>query len=540
MKYRLLVVDDEGIIRRGIRARLEYLNIEFEEVREASTSREALEILGEWRCDIVITDIRMPDMDGLAFIEKAQALWPRMKFVIISGYTEFEYAERAIGLGVNAYLVKPLSNNMLKDVMTKLFTMLQEEENIRRAVQLQGQLENERLESLLEMEINCLLTENKHFKIGAEVYPTLFQWHPQMCQQENHYLVAVICIDADSFEENKYRREELELLRFSIKNVFNELICRCEKLIVNNLSKREQLFALFGGTDAKRLHREIEKCFIEMKSFFEAKMGVNISIGVSNVAKSLDDLNCRQAQEALEQRVLYGRSNLYFYEDISSIQEFQFPVSELTILRQYLERKDIGNIEIIIGEIFSEERIVKYRTPYIRIMWMHILNLLIHITANSTHSGNVVRKIVDCFSIIEGEYKIDALKKQYISLVTESIGVKDAEDNNAKNKIKMAVHYIEKHYYEDVSVNQLAEKFDMSPNYFSTLFKKEVGQSAVNYITDQRIAKAKEFLKKSNKSVVEIAEMIGYEDCNYFFRVFKKNVGLTPQQYRAIEIENKK
>lgn len=533
MKYRLLIVDDEKIIRSGIRARLEYLKIEFEEVREASASREALEILEEWKCDIVITDIRMPDMDGLDFIEMARERWPHIKFVIVSGYTEFEYAERAIGLGVSAYLVKPLSNPSLKDVMTKLFAALQEEENVRRAARFQVKLESERIESLLEMEINCLLTENGHFEIGPEIYPTLFDRHSKMCRRENHYFVAVVSIDADSFEENKYKKEELELLRFSIKNVFNELNCWCEKLIVSNLSKREQLYALFGGTDVRRMRREIEKCFIELKSFFELKMGVNISVGVSNNANSLNDLNCREAQEALDQRIVYGRSNLYFYEDISSIREFQFPMSELTILRQNLERKDIGNVEIIIGEIFSEDRIEKYRTPYIRIMWMHMLNLLIHITSNNAQSGDVVRKIVDCFSIVEGEYKLEALKRQYISLVNECIGDKDTEENNAKNKIKMAVHYIEKHYNENISVNQLAEKFEMSPNYFSTMFKKEIGQSTVNYVTDQRISKAKEFLRKSDKSVVEIAQMIGYEDCNYFFRVFKKNVGVTPQQYRA-------
>ena len=131
MMYRLLVVDDEEIIRSGILARLEYLNIEFDEIREASTGKEAFEILESWRCDIVITDIRMPDMDGLALIESAKVFWPDMKFVIISGYTEFEYAEKAIEIGVNAYLVKPLSNSALRDVMAKLFTQIAEENNVR-------------------------------------------------------------------------------------------------------------------------------------------------------------------------------------------------------------------------------------------------------------------------------------------------------------------------------------------------------------------------------------------------------------------------
>ena len=212
-------------------------------------------------------------------------------------------------------------------------------------------------------------------------------------------------------------------------------------------------------------------------------------------------------------------------------------MSELTVLSQYLERKDIGNIETILGEIFSEERVEKYRTPYVRIMWMHVLNLVLQNIGNDASSGSNIRKIADCFSDVENEYKIDELQKKYVSLVVECLGDNRVDGNDAKNKIKMAVRYIEKHYYEDISVNQLAEKYDMSSNYFSTLFKKEMGQSTVNYVTNLRISKAKDFLKKSDKSVVEIAEIIGYEDCNYFFRVFKKNVGMTPLQYREIYVK---
>ena len=537
MMYRLLVVDDEEIIRSGILARLEYLNIEFDEIREASTGKEAFEILESWRCDIVITDIRMPDMDGLALIESAKVFWPDMKFVIISGYTEFEYAEKAIEIGVNAYLVKPLSNSALRDVMAKLFTQIAEENNVRHIVNQQKRLKDERQDFLLEMEVNSLLSKNEHFKISNKVYPTLFEKWPQMFQAENYYLIAAISVDVSSFEENRYRREEMELLRFSVKNVFNELTCRCEKMIVNNLTKKDQLYAFLWGPDVKLLRREIERIFVEMRSFFKTKMDMYISVGVSTVSKNLENMNYQEAQDALDQKHLYGRSNIYFYEDISNIHEFNFPMSELTVLSQYLERKDIGNIETILGEIFSEERVEKYRTPYVRIMWMHVLNLVIQNIGNDASSGSNIRKIADCFSDVENEYKIDELQKKYVSLVVECLGDNCVDGNDAKNKIKMAVRYIEKHYYEDISVNQLAEKYDMSSNYFSTLFKKEMGQSTVNYVTNLRISKAKDFLKKSDKSVGEIAEIIGYEDCNYFFRVFKKNVGMTPLQYREIYVK---
>lgn len=273
-----------------------------------------------------------------------------------------------------------------------------------------------------------------------------------------------------------------------------------------------------------------------MKNFLISRMGIYISVGISNIAHELSALNYREAKEALVQKNVYSQSNLYFYEDIYNIPEFKFPVSEMQLLKQYLERKDIGNTEKIIREIFSNERIEKYHTPYIRMMWMQILNMLVHICGNDVNRMENVKQIIDSFSIIEKEYKIDKLIEHFMRLFMELVGSSEIVD--AKNKILMAVRYIEKHYNEDISVNQLAEQYGMSSNYFSTLFKKELNQSTVNYITNLRISKAKEYLINTDKSVVEIANIVGYEDSNYFFRVFKKKEGVSPQKYREINQDN--
>lgn len=247
MRYRLLVVDDEENIRKGIIARLEYLNIQFEEIRDTSTSWKALEYLEQWRPDIVITDIQMPDMDGLTFIELAKKKYPRIKFIIVSGYTEFAYAERAISLQVNAYLVKPISNDQLKKAMNKVFTILQEETDLKYAMQMKEKLEYVREISQFESEINCLLDGTGSYKISKDFYPIMFKKYPQICREENYFYLALISIDEKSFEGGIFQKEEYELLRFSIKNIFTELINGCERIIVNNLNKKDQLYILYWG-----------------------------------------------------------------------------------------------------------------------------------------------------------------------------------------------------------------------------------------------------------------------------------------------------
>ena len=121
----------------------------------------------------------------------------------------------------------------------------------------------------------------------------------------------------------------------------------------------------------------------------------------------------------------------------------------------------------------------------------------------------------------------------YISeTISDCISKHGMQDASSKDKIQLATQYTKKHYNENLSINGLAELYNMSPNYFSSVFKRELDQSAVNYITEVRMEKAREYLKDTDLSVIEIAENVGYEDSQYFFRVFKKTTGVTPLQYR--------
>ena len=132
MKINLLIADDEELIRKGLIARLSYLGFEFGEILEAETGTEALEAVRLHDISIAVTDIRMPDMDGLAFIREAKKLSPHLRFMVLSGYAEFEYAKTALNLGASAYLLKPLSNNDLKEEMEKLITHVEQDTRIRR------------------------------------------------------------------------------------------------------------------------------------------------------------------------------------------------------------------------------------------------------------------------------------------------------------------------------------------------------------------------------------------------------------------------
>ena len=181
---------------------------------------------------------------------------------------------------------------------------------------------------------------------------------------------------------------------------------------------------------------------------------------------------------------------------------------------------------------FVEELVKKYGSAYLRIMWIRILNILLHHYDRRGRNAVEIEKLLQSYNLPDQIQSIQEIRQKIVEMVMECVSTESVTDANARSKIQMAVGYIQEHFGENLTVNDLAEHYGMSPNYFSSMFKKEMSRSAVNYITELRINQARELLYHSELSVVDISKKVGYEDSQYFFRVFKKYLGMTPLQYR--------
>lgn len=529
MERSILIADDEKLIRDGIKARLEYLELIPEALYEAENAEQAMEILGEHPVDIVITDIRMAEMDGLSFIQQVKPLYPNIQFIILSGYAEFEYAEQAIQLGVKAYLLKPISNDSLKKAVEEAVAKLDELESLKRTVSEGNRSIEEKKRLLFDKSVNDLLRtdsplwQRENAKLVYQKFPVQNRW----------IMVTLINIDVESYEQGSFGYRDIELVKFSIRNVFSELPSQCEKIIVSNLANMNQLFAFISHSNESQLRVEAEKLFTSLSNHMGRKLKISLTFGISSALPEISAEGNKEAQEALLQRIIHGKSNLYFYDDIRILSTDQFPSSELHMLFQYIERRDAGNIEFLINDIFSDESIRRYNASYIRIIWARIINILLNV-ANPvfTNDPKNMEKLILNFDIFDTFQSMDDLRSYLYMLVLDCIQVNADIDVNARNKIKMGIKYIRDHYNRDIAINELAEKFAISPNYFSTIFKKETGQTTVNFIKELRIKKACEYLVSSDKSISDISSEVGYEDSQYFFRVFKKATGLTPLEYR--------
>ena len=482
--------------------------------------------------DLVITDICMPDMDGLELIQQMQKKNNQIQFIVLSGYAEFSYAETAIRLGVKAYLLKPVSNDDLKEAFDKVYKEMEQTASIRQEVQMKKRMDREQSAYQQEKALNGLFAEQDLGVINREKLCRICGCEKDRWGSEQVFYLAVLHINKESFEHERFRPVDHELVRFTIRNIFDEIDTSCEKQMVNSLSDPKQLYAIFTLDDPKKLRMEVERIFLRMRSVLEKKMDIYMTTGVSRPCSQVHTKTATEARIALKQRIIYGNGNIYFYEDIRILGEQEFPVSQLHLLEQYMEHNEIFKVKNLVQEIFSEELVKKYGSGYLRIMWIRILNILLHHYDRRGRNAGEVEKLLQSYNLPDQIQSIQEIRQKIVEMVMECVSTESVTDANARSKIQMAVGYIQEHFGENLTVNDLAEHYEMSPNYFSSMFKKEMSRSAVNYITELRINQARELLYHSELSVVDISKKVGYEDSQYFFRVFKKYLGMTPLQYR--------
>lgn len=529
MRYSILIVDDEKIIRDGLIARLEYLKISPAAVYEAENVTTALIIMKEEKPEIVITDIQMPGMSGIELIGAIHKENEQVQFIILTGYAEFAYAEQAIQFGVSAYLLKPVSNSQLEQVVREAERKLDkiyETQTIIRTVQ---QMKKQNEQMLLEQALNDLYFNSREYEHSK----TILKQHLSVIGEKT--VSAVIHVDSSSYSGEQFGYQDIELIRKSVKSVFDEIfqgtVGEYFGLCVSSLANRSQLLVLLGGTECILGINVIEHKFSKLQTFLWKKMGVSITVGISRIREEICKHSYDEAMEGIAQRVLHGNGNIYFYEDIPELKNENFPTANLVMLKNCIERHDIGNVEFVLKDIFDPKRLKGVSTGYLRIACMQIFNL---ISKNAVHAIPMekINQFMKLLDRMEAFSSVEELVEKLFEFIAEGMQGGSVADANSKSKIKLAIQYIDANYNQDIAIDELASRYAMSPNYFSSVFKRETNTTTINYIKNLRIQRACELLARTNRNVMEISKDVGYEDSQYFFRVFKGVMGKTPLQYR--------
>lgn len=528
-RWRVLIVDDEFRIAMLIKKLIHWDKFSMECVDVVDNGEAALQIIREERPDIVITDIRMPKINGLDLICMARETVRETKFIVVSGYKEFEYAHRALQYGVDDYLLKPINESELNEVLDKIYhEFLIKEEQQKEKKELQEAVSESRqiikrdfLKNIIEQEEEISVEDSK-VSLEGEIYRGID-----------------IKLDYVDFGRSDKKQDKLTVERIistveKILKTETEEVLICEK---ENL----HIYCLFNYdcSKSKVIRNSINDILSEIKEYLIGFEQYEVTIGVGTERKEFGEIrfSIKEANRAVGNRIKFGTGRLIYADSIPRPDRKQErnPVEECReqILAS-IESYSRENLEQCVNQIYSEFMLredVDFSDCYG--LAEELVSVFFgHIDAQQEDFRHVKREILGkcqhCSSITSLKNLLKSTLGTYLDMNRE---VMEAESTKP---IRQAEQYIDSHYNEKIVLEDIAEIVGLNPVYFSVLFKKELGINFSAYLVNVRMEKAKEMICSTNETIAAIGERVGYKDSRYFSQIFMKTVGVKPALYRKL------
>ncbi len=526
---KLMIVDDEEKTRKSIRNIIDWESNGIQVTGEAENGAEALVLLNAAVPDIIITDIRMPEMDGLQLIESLSKKNVKAKIIIMSGYDDFTYAQKAMKHGVSEYLLKPSRAGEILEAVLKVKALI-ESENAKKEMydRLKVQFQ-ESLPLLRDKYLNRLIrSKNRSIKNLNE---KLFLFNTVL--SFSYAAVAVIRIDNLLSVREELGNEDFELMKFAVRNISEETISAgypCE--IFENNDDVIIILKLEEYPDFPDIH----KLFTELKNNVFKFLRLSVSIAHGRFYDNADSLymSFNEAVKTLEIKSFHGNGQILAYEDLleEDAVEMSYPITCEKELLDCIKNSSVHEFDFYIEEFFIALKVEStskgnvLKSVLALLFSIYHLCIEMNINTDETFGNN--------FSILEDLLKMNNVSLMKDKLLTLSRAIaQNIVSRKCNNKIlEHAIKYILENYNKDLSREIVAREVYIAPGYLSMLFKNEMGTSFLEFLHKARIEKACELLKGSLMKTYEIASITGYKDEKYFFQVFKKYIGMTPLQYR--------
>lgn len=515
---KLLIVDDEKNIRIGLKTMIEREFPGLYDLTTAAQGAEALELYRAQGADIMITDIRMPVMDGIALIEQvSEGPLPagqigRPLIIILSGYEDFRYAKAAIRYQAVDYLLKPIRRDELFAALRKCQDNLAKRshmaEQMAATESYRLQVQSVRLQELL------LQPELAGEDLGI--------WSTEIGFDQYALPFWIAALTYKNVDGSRMKKEDLKSLA---EHMFESV----DGVLSASLLDREGRMILVGGPRSK----------FEDLSLLAAERELDgMLIGVSQEGSRLTDLALcyRQACESLKYTFIYPKTRLIWYDDMK-MKRLSYPVPKEAIrkLGNILGTNREKEIGPLLQEIFRIDQLPEIDISYLEAVSRHmneqVLDEVFRVYGEaSVDVLKLYRKVGDLSNFCHFHDYFRSLE-QLLSDLDEYIKeVRSAHSEHGD--MKEAVTYIENHYHRQLNMAIVSNYVSLNYSYFSEAFKAYTGESFVTYLKKVRIRKAKELLGKGSLKLSEIGTAVGFENTRHFSRVFKELEGVSPQEYR--------
>ncbi len=531
----ILVVDDEALVRESVVNSLKSFGID--DILVAQDGFDALKLLNVSKPDIVITDIRMPEMDGIEFLSKSREIHPDLIFILLSGYELFEYAHKAIQYGAFSYLLKPVSDEELKSVIENAIETIsrknkqREFNSLMRIGGTQGAdfLKTRLISELVKGDfVNTEYSETKLKELHINFDKEFFQ-------------IFLVSIDYFKTLEG-VSSKEYELSKFSINNITSEILAN------NNISmypfdyETGMGFLLNISSDSvfndKMILLPLLGEILENVNLF---LDFSVTIGVGMIVSSIFDLSNSyiHAQESVLQRLARGGNQVFFHDKATVSKDTTIKIGFKTeeSFKACFEKCDkLGAINIIknLYEPFESVEIIDIGNLH-KLNFQLILLIYKIVNALGLNSEELLGDEFVLYNSLNAQYSFKAIIKYFDELLEICLASIILLNEKGNMKImEITKEFIAKNYNKDITLKTISGNVHLSTAYFSKQFKLYFGENFSDYIINYRINNAKEFLKAGIYKATEVSKIVGFNDEKYFYKVFKRHTGFTPTEYKDI------
>lgn len=527
--YRIMIVDDEYEVREGIAGRIDWNAAGFTVVATAENGQDALEKAESLSLDVVLTDIKMPFMDGLTLGAELQKRAPAIKLIILTGFDEFEYAKEAIKLNVLEYVLKPVNVGELTQVLLRVKAKLDEEFSAKRDVEALRTSYQKALPLVRDQYLHELLTGGVSSRDAAQVMA-----HYGIALDTSLEMVVTV------FDMNVVVPSQSvitqDLLEVSVRRLAESILTgRCSYAAYVGFTAVVLVTA--WETDAvDSMVAAVNEICAECKALYSVELTAGIGRKCRDVAQLRESL--REARTALEYQRVVGGGKAIYIRDVECMTRHPI-LLDSRYEQRLISTVKFGSPEQIESEIDgmlsdiggAEPGDWKYRA-YVTGM----LNAIIQLLGRYDLPGEEIMGAEGTLLFTDvGNTDKATLKRALVQVCTRIGGyMRERRMSMAGNLVSQAKHFIQQNYNRsELSVETVCEHLHISQSYFSAIFKQETGHSFVQYLTDMRMERATALLRETAEKTYVIAHTVGYEEPNYFSYVFKKKFGMTPSQYRG-------
>lgn len=491
--YKVMIVDDELLIRQGI---LHYINWQeegFQIIGEASNGKEALAMIASEQPDIIITDIVMPVMNGMAFIQHVKEQYPTIEFIVLSSFADFDYVRATFKSGVVDYILKPKL-----DAVTLLEALHRVTDSIEKETKTPSNKATIDLKQTLKKLIN-------HYQIDEDIGTLDAQFlDPQfiLVEERRHF-------------PNKDQEKGVALSDDATKVILIE-------------DDEQQSLYLINTTP------EAIKAISQ-----RAKEMAHVSYLISDAFTSLEQLHTRfQADiQLLRQAYFYLSNQTVLTKDRLPERKVYASMFDLNIFLLLFKQNKLTE-----ATAYLDTHLEQIQADYLydanelkNFLGNALFNVTIALTALKKETKTLEHKKYQYFNAINHATTFDAAVDHFYRFIGEVRAIVDETKPQPSNNMAQLLNYIDTHYDQSLTLTELADAFHFNPSYLSSYFSNHHNQGFSDYLTSVRINKAKQLLTDSDLSIADIGSMVGYGDHSYFCKVFKKQTDFSPSKYRKVQ-----